>query len=224
MSFLKKFSRSETADGYDPYKLASPQVFLLSMLIFLAIVAFIAVILTRQISSAFATNPGLNGLIAGVLLVGILLVFGQVARLFREVRWVNSFRAGSETNEPVLLAPMKALLAQVAAEGGDRRVHLFWGARYTRELYDMPALHKLAHGNERLQVVPCVSDDTAMGGMVESGTAVDVALRHGPWPEQEIYVCGSPSMVEGTLTKLEESGTSLSRVHIDELGHEETLP
>jgi NAD(P)H-flavin reductase/hemoglobin-like flavoprotein len=122
------------------------------------------------------------------------------------------------------LAPMKALLAQVAAEGGDRRVHLFWGARYTRELYDMPALHKLAHGNERLQVVPCVSDDTAMGGMVESGTAVDVALRHGPWTDQEIYVCGSPGMVEGTLTKLEESGTSLSRVHIDELGHEETLP
>ena len=112
MSFLKKFSRGETADGYDPYKLSSPQVFLLSMLIFLAIVAFIAVILTRQISSAFATNPGLNGLIAGVLLVGILLAFGQVARLFREVRWVNSFRAGSETNEPVLLAPMKALLSR----------------------------------------------------------------------------------------------------------------
>ncbi len=112
MSFLRKFSRSEAADGYDPYKLSSPQVFLLSMLIFLAIVAFIAVILTRQISSAFATNPGLNGLIAGVLLVGILLVFGQVARLFREVRWVNSFRAGSETNEPVLLAPMKALLSR----------------------------------------------------------------------------------------------------------------
>jgi hypothetical protein len=81
---------------YDPHHLSSPQVFLWSMVIFLAIVAFIAVILTRQISNAFATNPGLNGLILGVLLVGILLSFGQVIRLFREIRWVNSFRAGTE--------------------------------------------------------------------------------------------------------------------------------
>ena len=98
--------------GYDPHKLSSPQVFLLSMLIFLAIVAFIAAILYRQISHAFSTNPGLNGLILGVLVVGILLAFGQVIRLFREVRWVNSFRAGSESTEPVLLAPMKALLSR----------------------------------------------------------------------------------------------------------------
>lgn len=98
--------------AYDPRKLSSPQVFLLSMLIFLAIAGFVAAILYRQISSAFATNPGLNGLIVGVLAVGILLAFLQVIRLFREVRWVNSFRAGSETTEPVLLAPMRALLGR----------------------------------------------------------------------------------------------------------------
>lgn len=100
------------AAEYDPQKLSSPQVFLLSMLVFLAISGFVAAILYRQISSAFATNPGLNGLILGVLAVGILLAFLQVVRLFREIRWVNSFRAGSETTEPVLLAPMKALLGR----------------------------------------------------------------------------------------------------------------
>ncbi|MBN9249591.1 MAG: MotA/TolQ/ExbB proton channel family protein, partial [Mesorhizobium sp.] len=82
---------------------------------FLAIVGFIAIILTRQIQAAFVTNPGLNGLILGVLIVGILLAFAQVGRLFREVRWVNSFRAGSETTEPVLLAPMKAMLGRSAS-------------------------------------------------------------------------------------------------------------
>ena len=100
---------------FDPHKLSSPQVFLLSMVVFLAIVAFIAVILTRQISSAFSTNPGLNGLIVGVLLVGILLAFGQVIRLFREIRWVNNFRAGTNSAEPVLLAPMKAMLGRSSA-------------------------------------------------------------------------------------------------------------
>jgi hypothetical protein len=101
--------------SYDPRNLSSPQVFLLSMLIFLAIAGFVAAILYRQISSAFQTNPGLNGLILGVLAVGILLAFAQVVRLFREVRWVNSFRAGTQARDPVLLAPMKALLSRSSA-------------------------------------------------------------------------------------------------------------
>lgn len=114
MAFFRNFGSDVLAANapYDPHKLSSPQVFLLSMLVFLAIVGFIAAILYRQISSAFVTNPGLNGLILGVLAVGILLAFTQVVRLFREVRWVNSFRAGSEETDPVLLAPMKALLSR----------------------------------------------------------------------------------------------------------------
>ncbi len=100
---------------YDPQRLSSPQVFLFSMLIFLAIAGFVAAILYRQISSAFGTNPGLNGLIIGVLAVGVLLAFNQVVRLFREVRWVNSFRAGSEARDPVLLAPMKVMLGRSSA-------------------------------------------------------------------------------------------------------------
>jgi hypothetical protein len=115
MAFLRNFGiGGSTAEDSDPLRLSSPQVFLLSMLIFLTIVAFIAAILTRQISHAFSTNPGLNGLILGVLVVGILLAFSQVTRLFREIRWVNSFRAGSETGEPILLAPMKGLLGRSA--------------------------------------------------------------------------------------------------------------
>jgi hypothetical protein len=100
---------------YDPHHLTNPQVFVMSMAVFLAIVAFIAIILSRQIAAAFSTNPGLNGLILGVLVVGILLAFNQVWRLFREIRWVNSFRAGADAAEPVLLAPMKGLLSRSSA-------------------------------------------------------------------------------------------------------------
>jgi len=116
MSLLNAFGLGGKVDSdFDPHKLSSPQLFLLSMVIFLAIVAFIAIILTRQISTAFSTNPGLNGLIVGVLLVGILLAFGQIIRLFREIRWVNSYRAGAEAAEPILLAPMKAMLDRSSA-------------------------------------------------------------------------------------------------------------
>jgi len=114
MAFLKSLgvgSADDNAD-YDIRDLSSPQIFLLSMLVFLALSGFVAAALYRQISTAFQTNPGLNGLILGVLLIGILFAFIQVIRLFREVKWVNSFRAGSEATDPVLLAPMKALLSR----------------------------------------------------------------------------------------------------------------
>jgi len=95
-------------------KLSSPRIFLLRMLVFLVLVALLAVLLHRQIWSAFLANPGLNGLILGTLLVGIIMALRQVVRLFPEVRWVNSFRLadpGLTVNRaPVLLAPMASLL------------------------------------------------------------------------------------------------------------------
>ncbi len=104
------------AREYDPHKLSSPRVFLLSMLIFVIIVGFLAMILYRQLSVAFITNPGLNGLIIGVLVVGMLLGFMQVIRLMPEVSWVNSFRLGEHEHEvrrePVLLAPMATLIGE----------------------------------------------------------------------------------------------------------------
>lgn len=102
--------------GFDGENLASPMVFLWSMLVFLALVGFVVAILSRQVSTAFVTNPGLNGLITGVLAVGILLALGQIVRLAREVRWVNAYRNGAGDFEtmpgPVLLKPMRALIGR----------------------------------------------------------------------------------------------------------------
>ena len=83
------------------------------------VIGFLALILYRQIAVAFMANPGLNGLILGVLAIGILLALRQVFRLFREVRWVNALNAGraEEAAPPVLLAPVAAILG----EGGTRR-------------------------------------------------------------------------------------------------------
>jgi hypothetical protein len=87
------------------------------MLVFLILVGFVALILHRQIRLAFLANPGLNGLIAGVLFIGILLGLRQVVRLFREVRWVNALPLGeaADVPRPVLLAPMATLLGDKPA-------------------------------------------------------------------------------------------------------------
>lgn len=104
---------------FDPYSLSSPRAYLSFMIIFLVIVAFIGFILYRQISIAFMSNPGLNGLIVMVGLFGILLLFGRVIRLFPEISWVNNFRIGDpglDTRAPVLLAPMATLLSNKVGE------------------------------------------------------------------------------------------------------------
>ncbi|SCZ46232.1 flagellar motor protein MotA [Afifella marina] len=101
------------AKEYDPYRLSSPRIFLVRMLIFLVIAAFVPLILYRQIAVGFMSNPGLNGLIIGVLLIGVLLAFRSVVMLMPEVHWVNSFRrqeVGVSDASPRLLAPMATLL------------------------------------------------------------------------------------------------------------------
>ncbi len=98
----------------DPFKVSSPRIFLFRMLVFLVLGALLIVILYRQIWAAFLANPGLNGLIIGVLLIGIVLAFRQVIRLFPEIAWVNGFRLADPglavERPPVLLAPMAAIL------------------------------------------------------------------------------------------------------------------
>src|SRR6202000_3287212 len=92
--------------------LTSPRIFLVGMAAFLALVGFVVLILYQQIALAFSANPGLNGLILGVLAIGALSTFRQVIRLFREIHWVNSL-TGAVTDgtppAPILLAPVAVM-------------------------------------------------------------------------------------------------------------------
>ena len=105
----------------DARSLTSPQIFLVGMASFLILVGFVALALHQPIVRAFGANPGLNGLIIGVLVIGSLFAFRQVFRLFREIRWVNSLaspEAYARAKPPMLLAPMAILLNAGAGERG----------------------------------------------------------------------------------------------------------
>src|SRR5262249_38453035 len=106
--------RPAMAQDVDPFKVSSPRIFLVRMLVFLILCALIVVIIHQQILVAFKANPPLNTLIFLVRLIGIALSFRQVIRLFPEVAWVNSFRLADPgitvERPPVLLAPMAAIL------------------------------------------------------------------------------------------------------------------
>ncbi|MDP4005906.1 MotA/TolQ/ExbB proton channel family protein [Methylobacterium sp. NEAU K] len=96
--------------------LARPGIYLGRMVIFLILVGFLAFILFKQITPAFLANPGLNGLILGVLLIAVLIAFGQVIRLFREANYVNAVAGGAQARRPpALLAPMAPMIAARAS-------------------------------------------------------------------------------------------------------------
>src|SRR5579872_2370225 len=115
-------------------KLASPRIFLVRMLVFLVLCALVAIVLYRQIITAFFANPGLNALIGAVLLIGIILAFRQVMRLYPEVAWVNNFRIADPglaiDRHPTLLAPMAAIL------GGERSGRMTISQQTMRHLLD----------------------------------------------------------------------------------------
>jgi hypothetical protein len=104
--------------GYDPYHLASPTVYLVKIVIFLVLVALVAAILGNTIITFFWANPFINAMIFFALFVGIFLSFRQVIRLFPEVKWVNSLQDGTTTNvrPPILLAPVAGLLRERIGE------------------------------------------------------------------------------------------------------------
>lgn len=106
-------------ERYDPYLLASPNVYLVKMIIFLILILMLGGILAAQLASAFWANPFINGLILFVLIIGILLSFRQVTRLVPEIRWVNSLQEGTPTEankQPVLLAPVAFILRDQVGE------------------------------------------------------------------------------------------------------------
>ncbi len=97
--------------SYDPYHLASPTIYLVKILIFLVLVALVAAILSSQLLLFFWANPFINSLIVFTMLIGVVLSFRQIIRLFPEIRWVNSLQAGQiPPTQPVLLAPVAGLL------------------------------------------------------------------------------------------------------------------
>src|SRR5947207_6800305 len=106
------------ARDLDPFKLSAPRIFLVRMMVFLILAGLVVTVLYKQIIVAFMSNPGLNGLIIAVLVIGILLAFRQVIRLFAEVSWVNSFRLADPglpvARPPILLAPIATVLGERA--------------------------------------------------------------------------------------------------------------
>jgi hypothetical protein len=93
-----------------------PQIFLIRMSVFTALVVVLAGALFPPLQDAFTANVPLNALIIFVLVLGIIYNFRQVVRLYPEVAWIEGYRrpsvALSSPRPPKLLAPMATMLGE----------------------------------------------------------------------------------------------------------------
>ncbi|WP_431885263.1 FAD-binding oxidoreductase [Micromonospora wenchangensis] len=110
------------------------------------------------------------------------------------------------------LAPLRALVEQVAAAPDGRRVTLVVGARTFVELYDAIALDKLQCAHDWLTIVPAFCHDPH-ADPAERGDALTVALDHLR-PDQHVYVCGPPPMLAGSRLRLLAAGVPADRIHL----------
>src|SRR6478672_11744167 len=96
--------------------MSTPGRLLLWMVLGLFAVLGLAYLLWTQIYIAFLHNPALNSGIFVVLLIGIVYIFWQVIRLYREIAWIERLKrndiGGSSGVEPILLAPMAAMMRE----------------------------------------------------------------------------------------------------------------
>ena len=110
-----------------------PRRYLVRMVFFLATVLLVAALLFVQLQGAFVANAVLNGLILGVLMLGIAYNFRQVTMLDPEVTWLEDYRrdhsALSQSRRPKLLGPMATML-------GERRDGMSLSTMSMRSLLD----------------------------------------------------------------------------------------
>lgn len=129
------------------------------------------------------------------------------------------------------LAPLRSIIMDLARWAENPRVHLFFGARYPCELYDLPTLWQIAAHNPWLSVSP-VSEYTADPAWAadypdvtpprglhvrQTGRLPEVVTRYGAWGDRQILICGGPAMVGATKAALIAKGAPPESIQHDPL-------
>ena len=129
------------------------------------------------------------------------------------------------------LAPLRALIMDLSRYAENPRVHLFFGARYRCELYDLPTLWQVASHNPWLSVSPVSEynrdppwaadypDVTPPRGLHvhQTGRLPEVVTKYGGWGDRQILVSGGPAMVRATKAALIAKGAPPERIQHDPL-------
>lgn len=106
------------------------------------------------------------------------------------------------------IAPIKALVEDVAEHGARRPVEVFYGARSDHDLYDIDTMLRLQQSHPWLQVRPVVDRH----GLLQLPDAI---RTFGPWTAYDAYVSGPPGMIRSSVDALRGVGIPSERIRHD---------
>ncbi|MFE9766773.1 globin domain-containing protein [Streptomyces sp. NPDC005808] len=106
------------------------------------------------------------------------------------------------------IAPIKALVEDVAKHGERRPVEVFYGARTDHDLYDIDTMLRLQQSHPWLEVRPVVDRQAHL-------QLPDVIREYGPWDEYDAYLSGPPGMIRSGVDALRDIGMPPDRIRHD---------
>ncbi|MFF5970331.1 globin domain-containing protein [Streptomyces sp. NPDC012769] len=112
------------------------------------------------------------------------------------------------------IAPIKALVEDVARHGRRRSVDVFYGARQNHGLYDIETMLRLRQSHPWLSVRPVVDDGP---GGLPTGGLPDAIREHGPWHTHDAYLSGPPGMIRRGVEALMGVGIPTHRIRHDSI-------
>lgn len=112
---------AEPVSGAEPReqtRFSRPLRYVVRSLLFLALIGLVGFIMQAGLTTAFMTNPPLNGLILGSLLVGVLIALRELWRIHSEARAATRLAAApldTEIRRNRVIAPLRPVRPALAA-------------------------------------------------------------------------------------------------------------
>jgi CDP-4-dehydro-6-deoxyglucose reductase, E3 len=114
-------------------------------------------------------------------------------------------------------APLKSMLRHALERGSGRRIHLYWGARAERDLYEATLLQEWAHRYPHFTFVPVLSEAPGVESAQHRQGFVHQAVLedHPDLSAFEVYAAGPPAMIEAIRTSFRAHGLPVQRLYFD---------
>lgn len=123
-------------------------------------------------------------------------------------------------------AAIRCILLDMLSRGMRVRTHLFFGAEFPGELYELASLWQLAAASPWLSVTPVVdkpadewwvnASDHARAPrglhLQQVGSVGDVVTSYGAWADRDVVLSGEPTWVERTRAQLIDAGTPEAQI------------
>lgn len=114
-------------------------------------------------------------------------------------------------------APLKSMLRHILENGVERDVHLFWGGREARDVYEEALVLDWVRKYPRLKFTPVLSEAGDAGASHRRlGWVHEAVLQAYPRLDGfEVYAAGPPVLIEAIRASFPAHGLSESRLHFD---------